>query len=98
MYEWGLSHEQAVSAQAAEAGADAELAQVLWQLGCLLSEQARWADAQVHLQRSLALLESLEHCDALDIACVCNGAIRSPKHPLQAQAPHLLIFTHQALE
>lgn len=86
MYERGLAHEQAVSAQAAEAGADAELAQVLWQLGCVLSEQTRWADAQVHLQRSLALLESLEHCDALDIACVCNGAICSPKHPFNVYA------------
>ena len=75
MYEHGSSHEQAVSGQAAEAGADAELAQVLWQLGCVLSEQARWADARAHLQHSLDLLERLEHCDALDIACVCNGAI-----------------------
>ena len=88
IYGPGPSHEQAVGAQAAEAGADAELAQVLWQLGCVLSEQARWADAQVHLQRSLALLESLEHCNALDIACVCNGAICNPEHPLQAQATH----------
>ena len=97
---WSRLHEyeQAVSGQASEAGADAELAQVLWQLGCVLSEQARWANAQTHLQRSLALLESLEHCNALDIACVCNGEICSLKFPSHAQETHhslVIIAEHQ---
>ncbi len=64
---------QAVQAQASEAGQDLELAQALWQLGCVLSDQARWADALAPLRQSLLLMESLEHSDTLDIACVCNG-------------------------
>ena len=64
---------QAVQAQAVEAGQDAELAQALWQLGCVLSDQARWADAEAPLRQSLLLMESLEHSDLQDIACVCNG-------------------------
>ncbi len=64
---------QAVQSQASEAGQDLELAQALWQLGCVLSDQARWADALAPLRQSLLLMESLEHSDTLDIACVCNG-------------------------
>ena len=54
---------QAVQAQASEAGQDLELAQALWQLGCVLSDQARWADALAPLRQSLLLMESLEHTD-----------------------------------
>ncbi|CAL5227758.1 g10777 [Coccomyxa viridis] len=64
---------QAVQSQASEAGQDLELAQALWQLGCVLSDQARWADALAPLRQSLLLMESLEHSDTLDIACVCNA-------------------------
>ena len=45
-----------------------------WQLGCGLSEQAHWQEALAPLRQSLLLMESLEHCDTLDVACVCNGA------------------------
>lgn len=65
---------QAVQAQASEAGQDRELAQALWQLGCVLSDLACWADALAPLRQSLLLMESLEHSDNLDVACVCNGA------------------------
>ena len=44
-----------------------------WQLGCVLSEQARWQEALTPLRQSLLLMESLEHSDTLDVACVCNG-------------------------
>ena len=64
---------QAVQTQASEAGQDLELAQALWQLGCVLSDQARWADALAPLRQSLLLMESLEHSDTLDVACICNG-------------------------
>lgn len=45
-----------------------------WQLGCVLSEQARWQEALAPLRQSLLLMESLEHSDTLDVACVCNGS------------------------
>ena len=48
--------------------------QALWQVGCALSDQGLWAEAEAPLRRSLALLEAQLHPDHPDLACVCNGA------------------------
>lgn len=66
---------QAVRAQAEAAEQCTELGQALCQQGCALSDQGRWQEALAPLQQSLQLMDAAEHCDSLDIACVCNGAL-----------------------
>jgi hypothetical protein len=64
---------QAIQSQAQEAGQDEELAQALWALGSVLSDQGRWVDALTPLHQSLLLMEALGLSDSLDIASVCNS-------------------------
>lgn len=64
---------QAVQALAEAAGHQLGVAQALWQVGCALSDQCCWHEAEMPLHRSLALLEAEQHCDHMDLARVCNG-------------------------
>ncbi len=73
VYDYG----QAVQDLAEAAGYMLGVGQVLWQVGCALSDQGLWAEAEAPLRRSLQVLESQLCSDHLDLACVCNGA---PSH------------------
>lgn len=52
-------------------------AQAEYQLGCALSDQERWREAEPVLGRSLAALEAQRGPDHLDLALACNG---TPRH------------------
>ena len=65
---------QAVQELADAAGYTLGVGQALWQVGCALSDQGLWAEAEAPLRRSLQVLESQLLPDHPDLACVCNGA------------------------
>jgi len=65
---------QAVEKLAEAAGYILGVGQALWQVGCALSDQGFWAEAEAPLRRSLAILEAEQHPDHLDLGRVCNGA------------------------
>ncbi len=69
---WGCW--QAVQGLAEAAGYALGGGQAQWQVGCALSDQGLWAEAEQPLRQSLALLESQLHPDHPDLACVCNGS------------------------
>ncbi|EIE24021.1 hypothetical protein COCSUDRAFT_47104 [Coccomyxa subellipsoidea C-169] len=64
---------EAVQGLAEAAGYALGAGQAQWQVGCALSDQGLWAEAEQPLRQSLALLESQLHPDHPDLACVCNG-------------------------
>ena len=65
---------QAVQELADAAGYTLGVGQAQWQVGCALSDQGLWAEAEAPLRRSLQVLESQLRPDHPDLACVCNGA------------------------
>lgn len=69
---WGCAL-QAVEKLAEAAGYILGVGQALWQVGCSLSDQGLWAEAEAPLRRSLTILEAELHSDHLDLGRVCNG-------------------------
>lgn len=70
---WGCAL-QAVEKLAEAAGYILGVGQALWQVGCSLSDQGLWAEAEAPLRRSLTILEAELHSDHLDLgpsATVC---------------------------
>jgi hypothetical protein len=64
---------QAVQGLAEAAGYKLGVAQAMLQVGCALSDQGCWREAELPLQTSLDLLQADQNCNHMDVARACNG-------------------------
>ena len=72
---------QAVRALCERGGYGLGAAQAEHQLGCALSDQERWCEAEPVLGRSLTALEAARGRNHLDLARACNGLCCLPYIP-----------------